>query len=321
MTNADTKSYKKELSGVALRMSACIVIIFEVQMIAQELLMLFSLKWTHNLSWVQNTNILLAVTMVSEYAIGYPCAFLIMRDGIEKCKVEKHKMKLSHLFVSFPMCYMLLIAGSIVGAIVIFVIGILKGEPVNNSLNDVIGNANIWLTFIFAVLLAPIFEEILFRKLLCNRLVKYGQGTAILLSGLLFGLFHGNFNQFFYASFIGCFLAFIYVKTGSVKYTIALHMMINFMGGVFGSLLLQNIDLDNLTPAALIITSLYSLVIYSLVISGLVLFLINRSKFRADVGEIVLVKGQRYKIALINAGMILYCILCVTLMVFQAILD
>ena len=87
--------------------------------------------------------------------------------------------------------------GNIIGLALTTVIGLIKGEPVNNALLSVISDGNIWISAIYTVILAPVFEEILFRKLICDRVVQYGQRKAILISGLLFGLFHINFNQYF----------------------------------------------------------------------------------------------------------------------------
>ena len=47
----------------------------------------------------------------------------------------------------------------------------------------------------------------------------------MLFSGLMFGLFHGNLNQFVYAFVLGLCFGFIYVKTGNIRYTIGLHML------------------------------------------------------------------------------------------------
>ena len=47
-----------------------------------------------------------------------------------------------------------------------------------------------------SVIIAPVMEELVFRKYLVDRLVPYGQKTAVVLSGLFFGLFHGNFISF-----------------------------------------------------------------------------------------------------------------------------
>lgn len=309
----DTRAYKKEFSELGLRMLAGAVAIYGIQIAAQFFLVLF------NADLARNMNIVLAATMIPMYAFGYPIAFLVLSGGNSRRTIEKRRMKPLHFFAAFLMSYALLMAGNIIGLIVTFGIGFLKGEPVRNGLNDLVGNSNIWITSIYTVLLAPVFEEMLFRKMICDRVIKYGQGAAILLSGLLFGLFHGNFNQFFYAFFIGSFFAFIYVKTGNIKYTIGLHMMVNFIGSVVGGLFLQNVDLENLTPIALLVSALYALFIYGIVISGLVLLLVNHSKLKADAGEIMLEKRQRNKIALVNVGMILYYIFFLFLMIFQAL--
>ena len=74
---------------------------------------------------------------------------------------------------------------------------------------------------------------------LTERIVKYGELAAVLASGLFFGLFHGNLNQFSYAFLLGLFLGFIYVKTGKLGYTIGLHMAINFIGSSLGTWMLR----------------------------------------------------------------------------------
>ena len=268
-------------------------------------------------------NILLAATMIPMYAIGYPITFLIMKAGSEKRTIEKHTMKPTQFMVAFLMAYALLMLGNLVGVGVTSVIGFLKDGEVNNGLTDIMSNGNIWISSIYIVLLAPIFEEYLFRKIICDRVVKYGQGMAIIMSGLMFGLFHGNFNQFFYAFSIGCFFAFIYVKTGILKYTIGLHMIVNFIGSVIGGLMLQNVDFsDDLLRMQLpdiLILALYMLFIYGMVIAGGVLLLINLSKFKVSPGEITLRKGNKFEISIVNVGMFMYCEFFVLIMIGQAL--
>ena len=313
----ETKTFRKDFSRLGFHMLIGAVLIYGVQIAGQYIALAV------NKEWRENTNIMLASGMIPMYVIGYPVTFLIMRAGGKNQAIEKHRMKPGHFILAFLMSYALLMLGNIIGLFVTFGIGIIKGEPVSNSLADVVSNGNIWISAIYIVLLAPAFEEYLFRKLICDRVVKYGQGTAILLSGLMFGLFHGNFNQFFYAFFIGCFFAFIYVKTGNIKYTIGLHMIVNFIGSVVGGLLLQNIDLSGdlmqMNPMHMIIYALYMLVIFGIVIAGGVLLLANLSKFRVNSGEISLGKGERAKTVLVNAGMLLYCIAFIIMMIIQAL--
>lgn len=308
----EIKGYKKDFSGLGLRMVLAAVAIYGVQIVSQYVVLAI-----HG-EWIRNMNIMLAATMIPMYAVGFPVAFWIMRRGVAEQTIEKHSMSPLQILMAFFMSYAILMAGNIIGLLVTMGIGIVKGEPVINNLAEVVGSGNIWISAIYMVLLAPVFEEYLFRRLICNRVLPYGQGMAIAISGLLFGLFHGNFNQFFYAFFLGCFFAFIYVKTGRLRYTIILHMMVNFMGSVVGGLLLQNVDLEQISASGMIISALYLLFVFGIVIAGAVLLLANLSKLKADTGEITIVKGKRFETAIVNVGMVLYCVIFLVMMVIQA---
>lgn len=67
--------------------------------------------------------------------------------------------------------YGLMMAGNIIGLLLTTVIGLIKGEPVNNELVSIISEGNVWTSAIYTVLLAPVFEEFLFRKLICDRVL------------------------------------------------------------------------------------------------------------------------------------------------------
>lgn len=300
----DTKMYKKDFSGLGFRMACSALLIFAIQTAGSYIVAAIKPEWTGNM------DIMLASTMVPLYVLGYPLTFLIMRN-CEKRTIEKHKMTIGQLILAFMMSYGLMIAGNLIGVMITLGIGVLKGNEVTNPLMSVVTSGNIWISAIYIVLLAPVFEEFLFRKLICDRVAKYGQGTAIVVSGLMFGLFHGNLNQFFYAFFLGSFFAFIYLKTGELKYTIGLHMVINFIGSVLGGLLLQNVDME--TPMGLIIFALYALCVYGIALAGGVLFLVNRQKMKLQAGEITIEKGSRFKTVICNVGMIVYCLLFVVL--------
>ena len=212
----DTKMYRKDFSGLGFRMACSAVLILAIQTAGQYIVAAI------NPDWAENMDIMLAATMVPLYVLGYPLAFLILGSK-EKRTIEKHKMTLGQFILAFMMSYGLMILGNLIGVFITLGIGILKGDEVVNPLMSVVNGGNIWITAIYIVLLAPVCEEFMFRKLICDRVAKYGQGTAVVVSGLMFGLFHGNLNQFFYAFFLGSFFAFIYLKTGQLKYTIGLH--------------------------------------------------------------------------------------------------
>lgn len=87
----------------------------------------------------------------------------------------------------------------------------------------------IWEQVIFSIGVAPVCEELLFRRLLLDRLRALGDVSAVYLSALAFSLFHGNLYQMFYTFVLGIFFAKLVLLTGSVRDTILLHMCVNGM--------------------------------------------------------------------------------------------
>ena len=161
--------------------------------------------------------------MLPTYAIAYPLIFLMFKMVPAQTGVEKKKMKVSHILIAFTICYAGTYLANIVGTFITTIIGMLKQNEVDNVMANLTGNLSLWANFLIVVIAAPIMEELLFRKFIIDRTAPSGEGVSMLLSGLLFGLFHGNLNQFAYAFIIGVLFGFIYVKTRNIIYTIILY--------------------------------------------------------------------------------------------------
>lgn len=304
----NTNVNKKDFSNIGIRMLISTAIIFLLQIGALKLaLWLFP-------QWQENSTILLVVTMLPLYVLGFPIAFFLMRDK-DVPAIEKHTMKPGQLVIAFLISYGLMIAGNVIGLLLTAGIGKIKGSPVENTLVNMVTGGPIWITAIFTVLCAPVFEELLFRKLICNKVIKYGEGCAVVLSGLIFALFHMNFNQFFYTFFLGCFFAFLYVKTGNIKYTILLHMAVNFVSTFLGGLVLTQ---DMTKPSALIISAVFFLCVFAMGIAGIILFFLKRRSMTLKPGTIVIEKGRRFQTVILNVGMILFCVVLLAIIVAQA---
>ena len=69
---------------------------------------------------------------------------------------------------------------------------------------------------VYAVVLAPVIEEILFRGYLLGGLRRYGNRFAVIASASLFALMHGNLSQFLSALCIGLLLGYARVRYGSL---------------------------------------------------------------------------------------------------------
>ena len=159
-----------------------------------------------------------------------------------------------------------------------------------------------------------------------------------MMSGLMFGLFHGNLNQFVYAFVLGCFFAFLYVKTGKLKITIALHMIFNFMGGVVSIRLLDLIDYEGyleimengLDMAALsehmashavgwVLLGMFGFFVLLMIMASLILFIvcIVTKKLTFEQGQVVIPKGRRFRTVIFNVGMIIYCVFWIAMILYS----
>ncbi len=75
--------------------------------------------------------------------------------------------------------------------------------------------------------LPAFFEEFVFRGILLGQLRRFGDGMAIVVSALLFGLFHSNMEQIPFAFLVGLVLGYILVRTNQIWLTIAIHFFNN----------------------------------------------------------------------------------------------
>lgn len=77
-------------------------------------------------------------------------------------------------------------------------------------------------------IVSPLAEEIVFRGLLYNRMRKYYPLWAtVAVSGLLFGLYHGNMVQGIYGSCMGILMAYLYERTGRFFIPLLFHAAAN----------------------------------------------------------------------------------------------
>ena len=84
--------------------------------------------------------------------------------------------------------------------------------------------------FLYAGILAPITEEILFRGLIQRSMQPFGKKFAIFVSSFTFGLFHGNLIQTPYAFVVGLVLGYVAAEY-NILWAMVLHMINNLLLG------------------------------------------------------------------------------------------
>lgn len=102
------------------------------------------------------------------------------------------------------------------------------GKSVMPILEDVAGSSDTFSMFLYASVLAPVWEELLFRGFVLGSLRPYGKRFAVLGSAVLFGLFHGNLLQTPYAVLMGLVLGYVTVEY-SIIWSVLLHMFNNLV--------------------------------------------------------------------------------------------
>ena len=256
------------------------------------------------------------------YLIAMPIAVMLMGKSTV-IETRKFDMKPGLFFKLLLMCLPMMWAGSVFGSMLSMALS--NGEA-TDRVADLAMQTNIW-NVVFLVIVGPIFEEWLFRKQLIDHTRKYGEKTAILLSGLAFGLFHMNLFQFFYAFLLGLMFGYVYTRTSKLRYSTAMHMIINFNGGVLAPWVLTRVDLDQLEKVSeaaengnavameqwasqnvegLAIMLVYFVLYGAVILAGFVLLIRNFKKFEFYTAPEELPRGTRAKTVCGNVGMIMF---------------
>ncbi len=100
------------------------------------------------------------------------------------------------------------------------------------------------LFFVTVAIVPALVEEFAFRGIILGSLRKHSDSLAILVSGVVFGLMHGNFAQIPFATVVGLVLGYITVKTNSLLPAIIIHFLNNSLS-VTLTLLSTNTDLPD----------------------------------------------------------------------------
>lgn len=134
------------------------------------------------------------------------------------------------------------------------------------------GGADTLSMFLYVGVVAPVFEELLFRGLVLRSFRDFGQRFAIFASAFLFGVYHGNLIQTPYAILMGLVLGYVTVEH-SIAWAIALHM-------------LNNLVLADLLPRMLsplpqgLGDGIYGLIMFGLTLAAVAVLILRREEIR-----------------------------------------
>ncbi len=273
-------------------------------------ILLWSIVWQFGLYWLDGwvlpfhmpETVYFLLLLVGHYAVSLPIVFALWRHTppLPFCREKAGAGRMGRWYV---IGLALMWIGSLIGAAMNRLPYTLTGrEPV-----DVVGETFSQLPMAVVVLgacvIGPLCEELVFRGLLAGRLARYGQKPAAVISALLFGLYHANMEQFFYAFALGLLLAYAYYRTGLLRTSVMLHILFNLTGSAVPLLL----------PDTVWATAVYGMFWLTAVIAGLILLVRGRKQQVWLHGPC----APSMRAVLLNAGMILLIAACFVQTVFN----
>lgn len=162
--------------------------------------------------------------LVSELILAVS-AFLAVLTSREKPNrvLGFHKLKVSSVFMIILYTFLMGPLTTLLNAI-----SMLFVDNAVVSISSEVLNLPFLLTFFLMAVFGPVCEELCFRGVVYRGYLKSGNVVgAVLLSSLLFGLMHMNFNQAPYAFAIGVSMAVLVEATGSLWSSILMHVVFN----------------------------------------------------------------------------------------------
>lgn len=225
----DVRNGRRDIGFVALALAFIFLFSTALQIVFSVVVMQYAPWMANHVFWSW------AVSAIPMYAFAMPLSLLFFKQCGTTQIPERKRLGTLPFLGTLCICFVGVYVCNIIGSVVNEIFSALLGREAINEIEQITTSSPMWVNLIFTVLLAPLFEEIFFRKLVIDRLLPFGELPAILISGVAFGLAHGNFNQFFYAAAVGMIFGFVYTRTGNIRYSIAMHMILNFMGGVYAA--------------------------------------------------------------------------------------
>ena len=196
------------------------------------------------------------ILSISAYAVQYlvvvPLCLLVFKifDPDHEIRIKERLIKpnvsTKQLLRWIVMCFGLIYASSYLNSFFFLLVQSVSGvelQAVDFSANPTF--LGVLSNIIAMTILAPFYEEFLFRGALLSNARRIGSWSAVFAVGISFGLWHGSYSQILYAAVMGTCAAFLVEKTGSLFSSLLLHICINSIGAV-QSIFLGFLDFDEL---------------------------------------------------------------------------
>ncbi|MBQ8058105.1 MAG: CPBP family intramembrane metalloprotease [Ruminococcus sp.] len=271
-------NYKKELRKDSNKVGLVLLLFFLIMTIASTVTMFIPLLGSFfsdtdnssmtELAFMEDTTFLMLmsglVSIITFFGVSIIYS-MITRENLGKIfPMDKIGTKLTFHLCTIGMAVCMI--ANYVSNILLVVLEKLGLKAITDTEYNCDSILDIVLFYVTVAVLPALVEEFAFRGVILGLLRKYSDGLAVLVSGLMFGLMHGNFAQIPFALVVGLMLGFIAVKTNSLLPGIIIHFLNNGLS-VTLTLLTTN---TNLSDNA--VNFIYSIILIFISVLGLLGF-------------------------------------------------
>ncbi len=155
------------------------------------------------------------------------------------------------------------------------------------------------IVLFFTIAVAPVCEELMMRKLILYPLRKHGNWFAVIVSALVFGAVHGNWDQFPYAFSVGILYGLLAAKSGSVIPTMILHSVNNLLVMVGSYLTKVTGEIEPFITIQGFVTAFLGLCFWLGIFATVILFAVKFHRFQSKP---ILDTGEKVRAMLVNPG-------------------
>lgn len=236
------------------------------------------------------------------------------------------KIKLSSFFMCLLYTFLLMPLTTLLNAISMLFVE----NEVSASSGEILGMP-FWMMFFLIAMYGPFCEEFVFRGIIYGGYKKTGPVFwSIILSAVLFGLMHMNFNQAPYAFALGAMFALLMEATGSLWSSVIAHMLFNgwsvcqmYLIEFFIPGYMSQIDPEAVSKESMLIAiGPYMLVATAATaIAICVLVWIAKNENRLEHLRSVWNRRKVRNGRLISVPLIIAIALCLTFMIFEVVMN
>lgn len=185
------------------------------------LIVVISIGISFSLSYIDLSskgNLIISQAVIIVPALIY---VLVTKQNLFKLiRFNKISFSAVALTIVFTLCIMPLL--SLINAV-----SMLFADNFIKSTAEAIVGDNIIIGLIMLALVPTIVEEVTYRGIIYNIYKDNNKIKAMILSALVFGAMHMNFNQFIYAAILGFIMAIMLEATNSIISTMIMHFVFN----------------------------------------------------------------------------------------------